>query len=355
MTLTTLLFVLALILLTIVVLAQLSKVGDLLSDLAGDEEKSEENQAAIYSAIFAIVGVIGIVLLFLSYKSVDHKFLPEAASALGRDYTKYFRLFSIPIVAIFLITHALLFGFAYLYRYKSGRKVFYFPESNKLEIIWTSIPLVVLVGLGLLTTPKWIQATSKPGEDALHIKVTGQQFKWFVGYAGKDGQFGERDFSYARKYGINNMLGLNPNDQKGYDDLYTTEVVLPVGQEVSFDLSALDVIHDFYLPHFRVKMDAIPGVPTRIKITPDRTTAQMKEITGNPDFEFEIACAELCGSGHWNMKMPLRVVEQAEYDAWLAKQMSAKDLFIDTILDEQKKMAAAEKKEKRELVEVTQH
>ena len=330
MTLANVIIGLVLLLVIIIVLNQLTKVGDLLSGLTSDEDKNEENKSGIIATIFAIVGVVGTILLVYSYFAVEDRFLPVAASELGRDFTKFFQIYSIPILIIFFVTHALLFFFAYRYRYKTGRKIFYFPESNKLELIWTSIPLIVVVILGLSTMGKWIQATSKPSEDALHIKVTGMQFKWFIAYPGEDEQFGERD---VMQYGeLQNLLGLNPNDELGYDDKYAEEVVVPVNKEIAFEISALDVIHDFYLPHFRVKMDAIPGVPTRLKILPDKTTEEMREITGDPDFEYEIACAELCGSGHWNMRKVLRVVSQAEYETWLSEQMSAKELYYNTLL-----------------------
>lgn len=333
MTFTGLLIAIVLILLVIVVLAQLSKVVDLLRDLVDNKAKAEEHYSGLIATLFVVVGVVGIGLLVASYFNSADKFLPVAASKLGRDWNKYFEIYSIPIVVIFFITHGLLFLFSYQYRYKVGRKVKYFAESNKLEFIWTSIPFVVLVGLGLATTGKWIQATSKPSDDALHIKITGMQFKWFIAYPGVDNEFGERNI---RKYGeLQNLLGLDPNDSKGYDDRYSEEVVIPVNREIAFDISALDVIHDFYLPHFRVKMDAIPGVPTRLKITPDKTTEEMREITGNPNFEYEVACAELCGSGHWNMRKVLKVVSEEEYKTWLAGQMTAKELYYDNLLAEQ--------------------
>lgn len=335
MTFTGLLIAVVLILLVIVVLAQLSKVVDLLRDLVDNKEKSEEQYSGFIATLFVIVGVVGIALLVMSYFDSADKFLPVAASELGRDWSKYFKIYSTPIVVIFFITHALLFLFSYQYRYKVGRKVKYFAESNKLEFIWTSIPFVVLVGLGLATTGKWIQATSKPSEDALHIKITGMQFKWFIAYPGADNEFGSRSIM---KFGeLQNLLGLDPDDKKGYDDLYAEEIVVPVNREIAFDLTALDVIHDFYLPHFRVKMDAIPGVPTRLKITPDKTTEEMREITGNPNFEFEVACAELCGTGHWNMRKVLKVVSEEEYKVWLTKQMSAKELYYDNLLAERAK------------------
>lgn len=333
MTLTNLIIWLVLLLIVIIVLNQLTKVGDLISGMTSTDDEDEENKANLFSTIFLIVGAVGIILLVYSYFAVDQRFLPVAASELGRAYTKFFKIYSAPILVIFFITQIVLFYFAYKYRFKADRKVFYFPESNKLELIWTTVPLIVVVVLGLSTMGKWIETTSKPSEDALHIKVTGMQFKWFIAYPGQDNQFGQRD---VIKYGeLQNLLGLNPNDSLGYDDKYAQEIVVPVNKEIAFDISALDVLHSFYLPHFRVKMDAIPGVPTRMKITPDKTTAEMREITGDPNFEFEVACAELCGSGHWNMRRVLKVVSQQEYEAWLAEQMSAKELYYNTLLAEQ--------------------
>ena len=330
MTLLNLFIGIALLLLIIIVLNQLTKLSDTLSGFSRNQEGVEEYRANLYSTLFLVVGVVGIVLLVLSYFDAADRFLPVAASELGRDWTKFFRIYSVPIVVVFFITHFLLFFFAWKYRYKPGRKVFYFPESDKLEIIWTTVPLVTVVVLGVVVLGKWIKATSAPSEDALHIKVTGMQFKWFIGYPGADNEFGSRDII---QYGsIQNLLGLDPKDEKGYDDLYAEEIVIPVNKEIAFDLNALDVIHDFYLPHFRVKMDAIPGVPTRLKITPDRTTAEMREITGNPEFNYELACAELCGTGHWNMKKVVRVVSENEYKDWLSEQMTAKELYYDNLL-----------------------
>ena len=213
MTLTNFIIIIILLLLVIVVLSQLTKVGDLLASLKGNREEVEEKNSNLYATLFAVVGVVVIALLVLSYFGAEGRFLPEASSELGRDYTKFFKIYSVPIVAIFFITHGLLFYFAYRYRYKSGRKVFYFPESDKLELIWTSIPLVVVLALGISTLGKWMQATGKPSEDAIHIKITGQQFKWFIAYAGEDGEFGKRD---VMEFGeLQNLLGLDPQDEKG--------------------------------------------------------------------------------------------------------------------------------------------
>ncbi|MBX2846614.1 MAG: cytochrome c oxidase subunit II [Saprospiraceae bacterium] len=330
------LFVIATI---VIVMAQIAKLGDMITNLKKDPEKAEEESSTNLALLFIVSGLLFVGLITWSYFNQQPRFLPEASSELGRDWDWLFYIvFSPPIVLIFFITHALLFWFVYKYSYKKGRVGFYFPESIKLEMIWTVVPAVVMIALVGLGLGKWIKATSPPSEDAMHIRITGMQFKWMINYAGDDGEFGDRDIrKWGKEFGIQNLLGLDPTDAEGYDDIYPDEIVVPVNQEIAFDINALDVLHDFYLPNFRIKMDAVPGVPTRIKIKPDVTTAQMREKLGDPDFEYEIACAELCGTGHWNMKKVLRVVSQEEYDEWLASQATAKAIYYQPLLDKLEK------------------
>lgn len=325
----------------IVVIAQIARLGDMVTNLKDDPEKAEEEAANNLSLVYAFSGFLFLALLTFSYFYYKPRYLPEAASELGRSWDWLFGVFSIPIIIVFFITHIVLFYFIRKYRYKKDRPVYYFPESHKLELIWTAVPAVVMVLLVGLGIPKWNTATSKAPEDALNIRVTGMQFKWMFNYPGADEVFGER---YIRKYGdINNLMGLNPEDEAGYDDLFPDNIVVPINKPVNFQINSLDVLHDFYLPDFRMKIDAVPGVPTSFWILPDKTTAQMREETGNPNFEFEIACAELCGSGHWNMRKTLTVVEQDEYDAWIAEQALGKDVMYKNILDRLK--VAEEKQE----------
>ncbi len=351
MTFTNLVIGLIAFVLLIIVLMQISKVAELLRSSRKDQEKAEQDSSRSLARIFLSVGIIGTILIIWSYFSQSHKYLPEAASELGRAWHNiFYKVFTPPIMIVFFITQGLLFYFAYKYRYKKGRKVEYFSHSNRLEMIWTSVPLITMIVFGAITIPKWVQATSAPSENAMHIRITGMQFKWFMAYPGKDGEFGERK---VRQYGnIQNLLGLNPYDEKGYDDVYVDELVVPVNQEISFDLEALDVIHDFYLPHFRMKMDCVPGVPTRLKIIPDITTEEMRTKTGNPDFNYEIACAELCGTGHWNMRRVIKVVSQDEFDRWLNEQMLAKDLYYNTILEDVQKKDSYDMEGAREQVEM---
>jgi cytochrome c oxidase subunit 2 len=115
-----------------------------------------------------------------------------------------------------------------------------------------------------------------------------------------------------------NALGVDWEDGASHDDLEATEVHLVVNKPVKFVINAQDVIHDVGLPHFRLKMDAVPGIPTTIWFTPKYTTAEMKKITGNKDFVYEISCDQMCGSGHYSMRGVIIVETQEEYNAWMA-------------------------------------
>jgi cytochrome c oxidase subunit 2 len=117
----------------------------------------------------------------------------------------------------------------------------------------------------------------------------------------------------------NNGLGQDWEDKSNHDDVSPTTMFLVKGKPVKLVINSKDVIHDVGLPHFRLKMDAVPGIPTTLWFTPKWTTAEMRERTGNPDFEFEIVCDQLCGANHYAMRGVIKVVTQEEFDAELAK------------------------------------
>ncbi len=173
----------------------------------------------------------------------------------------------------------------------------------------------------------------------MEIEATAQQFNWIIRYPGQDGKLGARDFKLTSAA---NQLGQDFTDPKNWDDMIASqEFYLPVGKKVRVRITAKDVLHNFYLPQFRVKMDAVPGMPTYFVFTPTKTTAEYRnELKKYPEynepydpadptgpkrwekFEYELACAELCGKGHYSMKRILRVVPQEEFDAWYRAQES---------------------------------
>lgn len=241
---------------------------------------------------------------------------------------------------VFVITQFLLFWFAFKYQEKEGVKATHFAHSTKLEIIWTSIPAITLLVLVVFGLKNWSAFTGEiPAElakDAMKVEVTGKQFGWIFRYPGQDKEFGKKYYRLINPK-ADNSLGLiwqdtvvnrvNGQTQQLKDDKYSHDDIvvektmyLVKGRAVELIIGSHDVIHDVGLTHFRLKMDAVPGMPTRLWFVPTKTTKEMKEITKNPNFKFEISCDQMCGNGHYSMQGLIEVVEQSEYDAWIAKQ-----------------------------------
>ena len=145
----------------------------------------------------------------------------------------------------------------------------------------------------------------------------GKQFNWEVRYAGKDGSLGNYDF---RKIDATNSMGVDFTDSNSFDDFMPREIHVPKGKNILLKIRARDVLHSVYMPHFRLKMDAVPGMKTQFWFIPTISTAEMREKTGNPEFDYELACTELCGTGHYAMRMVVVVDEPAEFDKWFSSQ-----------------------------------
>jgi cytochrome c oxidase subunit 2 len=176
--------------------------------------------------------------------------------------------------------------------------------------------LTVLVGFGLYY---WFQITGEAPKNAQVIEVTGSQFKWEFRYPGKDGKLGRKYFKEINEQ-ANNPLGQIWSDPYNQDDkVVTADVHVVVNKPVKFVINAKDVIHDVGLAHFRMKMDAVPGIPTTMWFTPKYTTREMKEKYGQ-DFVYEISCDQMCGKGHFTMRGTIVVESQAEFNLWLASK-----------------------------------
>src|SRR5476649_2085711 len=139
------------------------------------------------------------------------------------------------------------------------------------------------------------------------VEVTGKQFNWIFRYPGKDGAFGKKYFKNIDE--ATNNLGLIWDDQLSHDDLITDKMYLVKGKPVKLIIGSRDVIHDVGLSHFRLKMDAVPGIPTTLWFTPKYTTKEMKDLTNNPNFVYEISCDQMCGNSHYSMKGIIEVVD----------------------------------------------
>ena len=224
------------------------------------------------------------------------------------------------IDTIMLLVHSLMFALAVgwggvfvysLVRFRASRnpKADYTGARSRYSTYTEAgiviAELVLLVGFSI---PAWATRVRDlpPEHEAIVVRVIGEQFAWNVHYPGADGRFGRQ---HARLIGADNPLGLDPGSPGGADDItLLNEIVVPVGRAVIVQLSAKDVIHSFGVPAMRIKQDANPGMLTPVWFTPT--------LTG----EFDVACSQLCGMGHYRMKAILRVLEPAAFEQWLRAQ-----------------------------------
>ena len=260
--------------------------------------------------VFLIAGIAG--FFYFSIKEFDTYNLP-IASEHGVIIEKLFWITMAVTVFVFIVTQIFLFGFGWKYRYKENQTAHYYPHNSKLEMIWTIVPAVVLAGLIISGLKEWNAVTGSAPEDSEVIEVMGYQYAWAFRYPGKDGELGKYDF---RKIDAINSMGIDLEDQNGHDDFMPSQLVLPKGKPVHLKIRGRDVIHSVYNPHFRLQMNAVPGMPTRFWFTPTLSTVEMREITGKPDFNYELVCNKICGKSHYGMKGIIIVLEQDEYNFW---------------------------------------
>jgi len=214
--------------------------------------------------------------------------LPEGVSSYSADIDWLFRLILWITGIIFVIVEALLVYFVIRYRHREGRRAHYTHGNNRVEVIWTIVPAVICVVLALLSRRLWADIKQRMPEDAMQVEVTAEQFAWNIRYAGPDGKLGTAD----------DILTLN-------------QLHFPVGKKVVVTLHSKDVIHSFFLPEFRVKQDAVPGMTTKVWFDAAHV--------GN----WEISCAELCGLGHYRMKGFLTADAPEDFEKWLAEQAAS--------------------------------
>jgi len=191
--------------------------------------------------------------------------------------------------------------------------------SNYSELGVAVVEAILLFGFAI---PLWAARVDRtpPESESLVVRVTAEQFAWNVHYAGPDGVFGRADIKLVDAQ--SNPLGLDRTDPAGKDDVTTlNQLYLPVNKPIILRLRSKDMIHSFGVPEFRVKQDAIPGLTIPIWFVPNVTTAEMRTRLGNPEFQYEIACAQLCGLGHYRMRGFVTVQTAEEFQKWLAAEV----------------------------------
>ena len=299
----------------VAIVGKILKVYDLTLKMQGKKSINWNNVMGFCCGIFLIAGMFGAYWSITEQGSMS---LPEAASKHGVDIDNMFLVTTILTLIVFVITQTLLFGFLFYYRGSDKRKAHFLPHNNTIEKLWTIIPaivLTILVVFGFFTWQNVMDTTEVKGD--INIDVTGHQFKWELRYPGKDGKLGSTDYTL---YTANNILGVDFKDKNSFDDLKADTLVLPVNKSIRINIHAQDVIHSVYMPHFRVQLNAVPGLPTFFKFIPTITTAEMRVKTDNPKFEYLLYCNKICGDGHYNMQRVVRVVTEAEYQDWISRQ-----------------------------------
>jgi cytochrome c oxidase subunit II len=196
----------------------------------------------------------------------------------------------------------------------SNRPVAYSHGNTTLEIIWTTLTAILFIGLTLMGSHVWASERFEPAKPgAIPVEVTGMQFAWYFRYPGPDGKYGRTDPKLIDPSSGNEAaVGLDTRDPASKDDVVTGTMYLPVNREVDLTLRAIDVIHSFFVPSFRFKQDAVPGLAIHMHFTPTEVG------------DYEIACAELCGLGHYKMHGMVHVVSQEDFDKWLAAREAEK-------------------------------
>lgn len=278
------------------------------------------NWNAVNGTLFAVFLVVGLYGAYWEYTVHGNMLLPEAASEHGKKIDSMFNITLIITTIVFVLTHIALFAFAYFYQHSGKRKAYYYPHNNALERLWTIIPalvLTVLVLMGFLTWRSIFYKVEDPNNKPINIEITSSQFAWAMRYPGPDGVVGVKNYKLISSA---NALGIDFNDKKSLDDQVADVMVIPVNKPVRLILTSKDVLHSFYMPHFRVQLNTVPGMTSYFEFTPTITTEEMKKKTGDPKFKYLFLCAKICGQGHYNMQREVRVVSQEEYDSWIAEQ-----------------------------------
>lgn len=378
------LIVLIVIILGVIAVAQLVRMYELSSKLRNRREEDIPNRDNRLNAtlllVFMFAFFASVIYLFVEYGYTGRG---EAASVHGKSTDWLMDLNMWIITAVFFLTNSLLFGFAFKYVRKPGVKAYWFPHDNRLELVWTVIPAIVLAVIIILGLKSWNEQTDKSSDEAIRIELFSKQFDWTVRMSGDDNTLGYFDYKLTNE---NNPLALmttktiqdaidsmensssgiraleaklnNPKlifvpedhalmvkdlarkermvrmlyqlksrhngalDARAMDDIVfnaNDTLFLCKGQDYEFNFRSKDVIHSALMPHFRVQMNTVPGQTTRFKFTPTITTTEMREKMNNPQFNYILMCNKICGSSHYKMKLIVVVLDKPAYKKWYAK------------------------------------
>jgi len=315
------------------------------TQIANDNDNRYNGQLMFAFLLF----IYGITLF--SFWKWGEVLLPEAASEHGTEYDNLMWISFAIIFFVQTITQALLHYFAYKYHGKKGQKAFFYADNDRLEAIWTIIPVITLAGLILYGLYTWTDIMSvEENEEALVVELYAQQFNWKARYAGQDGVLGDANVRFLQDFDGRNLVGIDATDPNGLDDVVVQELHLPVGREVIFKMRSQDVLHSAYMPFFRAQMNCVPGMITEFAFTPNKTTTEMrsapevvakvkkinkiraensKKLVAKGEealdpyvFDYLLLCNKICGASHYNMQMKIVVETPEEFEEWMTNKQT---------------------------------
>ncbi|MDA0793799.1 MAG: cytochrome c oxidase subunit II [Bacteroidetes bacterium] len=343
--------ILSVLVLIAISLWQITKIFELsqakkINTQVADDEDNNLNGKLMFVFLIFIYGIT--IFSFWAYGDV---LLPDAASEHGSDYDNLMWISFAIIFFVQTITQALLHYFSYKYRGAKGKKALFYADNEKLEMLWTIIPVITLAGLILYGLYTWTDImTVEENDEALVVELYAQQFNWKARYAGEDGVLGDANVRFLQDFDGKNLVGIDATDPNGFDDVVVQELHLPVGREVIFKMRSQDVLHSAYMPHFRAQMNCVPGMITEFAYTPNITSEEMrqdpevvakvkkinkiraeksKELVASGDvaldpyeFDFLLLCNKICGASHYNMQMKIIVETEKEFENWMSSQQT---------------------------------
>ncbi len=336
---------------------QMVKIFDLAQENKDNSQIANDKDNSVNGYLMlAFLGFIYLITIISFALWGDLPLVSNSASEHGPEID---RLMIISMVVIFIvqtITQFLLHYFAFKYKGEKGRKALFYADNDKLEFIWTIIPVITLAGLimyGLFTWNDIMNIDEE--EDPIVVELYAQQFNWKARYAGEDNVLGKANVRLINLDNAN-ILGLDESDPNAQDDIITTELHLPVGKPILFKMRSQDVLHSAYMPHFRAQMNCVPGMITQFAFTPTVTTEEMRlnpeiyekvrninkirnenskklqakgeEPLDRYEFDYLLLCNKICGKSHYNMQMKIIVETEEEYNAWLQEQKIFKNSLV---------------------------
>ena len=347
--------ILAVLVLVAIAVWQLAKIFELSQLSTGKKSDAtiandDDNKYNGYLLFAFLVFIYGITIF--SFSKYGKMVLPMPASEHGVDYDRLMWISFAIIFVVQTITQFLLHYFGYKYRGSKGKKALFYADNDKLELIWTIIPVITLASLILYGLYSWtnIMDINEEG-DPLVVELYAQQFNWTARYGGEDNVLGDAS---ARLIDIDkaNILGIDETDPNAVDDIIVKELHLPVGRKVNFYMRSQDVLHSAYMPHFRAQMNCVPGMVTQFSFTPTVTTEEMRlqpeiidkvkrtnkiraeraaagEENSDPwEFDYVLLCNKICGKSHYNMQMKIIVESEEDFQKWLDSQKT----FGETVI-----------------------